>query len=220
MNKNTLKPIVAVFVDAENVSHQFADKIMSQVVELGDVVARRIYANWSKPQVQGWYQPIVEYGFLAIQQFDHVAGKNSSDIAITIDVLEWLYTKQVDIFCLISSDSDFTPLCLKLRENGKAVVGMGHMNSSKSLVQACTSFHYLMREAPIVVPEKTAVTSSDNKRRNYPNPNHNKKLIRFFNTLLEEKHKDGLLNIAHVGQAEGRGEIAGEDGRGLDLHDP
>lgn len=206
MTISSQQPMVAIFIDADNVSHQFADKIMERLAVLGDVVVRRIYANWSKPQVQGWYQPIIQYGFVAIQQFDHVAGKNSSDIAITIDVLDWLYTKQADIFCLVSSDSDFTPLCLKLREHGKMVVGMGHMNSSKSLVQACTKFHYLLKEMPITMPEKSTpqtitANNTNNKSCHYPNPNHDKELIGFLHALIDTKHKEGLLNIAHVGQA-------------------
>lgn len=139
------QPIIAVFIDADNIQSHNVKKIMDVLTPKGNVMIRRVYANWTKSDeyLTGWASAIAEHGYKAIQQFDHVQGKNASDMAMIVDVMEFLYTKSIDIFCLVSSDSDFTPLCLNLREMGKTVIGMGNRNTSKSLINVCHDFHYL-----------------------------------------------------------------------------
>lgn len=155
------QPIIAVFIDADNIQSHNVKKIMDVLTPKGDVMIRRVYANWTKSDeyLTGWASAIAEHGYKAIQQFDHVQGKNASDMAMIVDVMEFLYTKSIDIFCLVSSDSDFTPLCLSLREMGKTVIGMGNRNTSKSLINACHDFHYLNFN------QKFAETSPDEPKK-------------------------------------------------------
>lgn len=192
-------PNVALFIDADNISAHFVHKIIGTLSTHGNIIVRRVYANWSKP-LAGWQQAITENAMVAIQQFDHLSGKNSSDMAMTVDVLEWLYTKNIDVFCLVSSDRDFTPLCLKLREAGKTVIGMGNQNSSKALVASCNDFHYLVKEQPIATPQSHKGVSSTNTNKNYQNPNNSKKVITLIHELIENKATDGWLNVATLGQ--------------------
>lgn len=174
---------------------------------------RRVYANWAKSDnyLTGWSSAIAEHGFKAIQQFDHVQGKNASDMAMIVDVLEFLYTKEVDIFCLVSSDSDFTPLCLKLREVGKTIIGMGNKNTSKALISACHDFHYLnfnqmvKDDTPKSVSEPKLTTKLDTSTPPTPpkksgNPNHDKVLIGLVHDWIAKESKDGWLIGSTLGQ--------------------
>lgn len=166
----------------------------------GNVMIRRVYANWAKSNeyLTGWSSAIAEHGFKAIQQFDHVQGKNASDMAMIVDVLEFLYTKEVDIFCLVSSDSDFTPLCLKLREAGKTIIGMGKKSTSKSLINACHDFHYLnfnqmSKDEPKPTSEPKSTTKSDTPTppKKSGNPNYDKTLIKLVHNWIAKEGKDG-----------------------------
>ena len=194
------QPQIALFIDAENVPAQHMDDVMATLQQQGEIVIKRIYANWSKPQVQGWRDAIVLHGLTSIHQFDHVVGKNASDISICIDAIETCFKKKIDIFCVVTSDSDFTPLCLRLREYGKQVIGMGNMNSSKSLVNACNSFKYFVKENQSL-PAPIAKNPVNLHNKKSPNPNESKKLIAFIKELIASKGKDGVLNTATLGSA-------------------
>lgn len=132
----------AVLIDAENVSAKYASIIFEELEKYGFASCRRIYGNWSRGS--GWKEEILlEYSIIPIQQFSYTAGKNSTDMAMVIDAMDLLYQNKVDGFCLVTSDSDFTRLAMRLREENKYVVGMGESKTPPALTRACNRFIHL-----------------------------------------------------------------------------
>lgn len=132
----------AVLIDAENVSAKYASIIFEELEKYGFASCRRIYGNWSKGS--GWKEEILlEYSIIPIQQFSYTAGKNSTDMAMVIDAMDLLYQNKVDGFCLVTSDSDFTRLAMRLREENKYVIGMGESKTPPALTRACNRFIHL-----------------------------------------------------------------------------
>lgn len=134
---------VAVFIDAENVSANYAEKILEEAANYGDVIIKRIFADWSNPSVKKWYDKVPLLSLRPLQQFSQVKGKNSSDVSLVIDVLSSLFEREIDVFCLATSDSDFTSLVQELREREKFVVGFGERKSTQSFVNSFSEFIYL-----------------------------------------------------------------------------
>ncbi len=130
----------AVLIDAENISAKYISIIFDELEKYGyDAPCRRIYGNWSKEN--GWKEELLlEYSIMPIQQFSYTSGKNSTDIAMVIDAMDLLYQNKVDGFCLVTSDSDFTRLAMRLREEQKYVLGMGESKAPLSLTHACDKF--------------------------------------------------------------------------------
>ncbi|MFH0993012.1 MAG: NYN domain-containing protein [bacterium] len=134
---------VAVLIDAENVNASNAKQIFDTMSSYGEVIIKQIFADWSKPQVRGWREEIANYAMVSYHQFVYVSGKNTSDLALVIQAMIILYEKNVDMFCIVSSDSDLTRLVQELRERNKEVIGMGGRTSIKSYVNAFSEFIYL-----------------------------------------------------------------------------
>lgn len=138
---------VAVFIDAENISAKFADKLIAETSNYGDVIVRRVFADWSSPNVKEWQEQVKRHSLLAEQQFAAVKGKNSGDISLIINAMIVLYEKDIDVFCLASSDSDFTRLVQELREREKTVIGFGLKQTAQAFVNAFSEFIYLDNES-------------------------------------------------------------------------
>ena len=134
---------LAVLIDAENISNKYIDVILSEANNLGDVIYKRIYGNWTTPQMASWRNTILDNAIQPIQQYSNAARKNSSDSALIIDTMDLLYQSNLDGFCIVSSDSDFTRLASRLRESQKYVLGMGESKTPRSFISACNKFLYL-----------------------------------------------------------------------------
>ncbi|WP_296826348.1 NYN domain-containing protein [uncultured Megasphaera sp.] len=134
---------LAVLIDAENISSKYIDVILSESNNLGDVVYKRIYGNWTTPQMASWRNTILDNAIQPIQQYSNTIRKNSSDSALIIDAMDLLYKSNLDGFCIVSSDSDFTRLASRLRESQKYVLGMGESKTPRSFISACNKFLYL-----------------------------------------------------------------------------
>ncbi len=134
---------VAVLIDAENIPSKYADTILQEATRLGNVIIKRIYGNWTMQNMSSWKKQILEYAIHPIQQFSNTTGKNSSDSALIIDAMDLLYEKDLDAFCIVSSDSDFTRLASRLRESEKYVLGMGEQKTPRSFISTCNKFAYL-----------------------------------------------------------------------------
>lgn len=134
---------LAVLIDAENVGAKYVKSIFDELDKNGyDAPCRRIYGNWAKSN--GWKENVLlEYSIMPIQQFSYTVGKNSTDMAMVIDAMDLLYQDKVDGFCLITSDSDFTRLAMRLREEKKYVFGMGESKAPMALTHACDKFIFL-----------------------------------------------------------------------------
>ena len=134
---------IAVLIDADNTSLGCLEEVLTELSLRGRIIVKRAYGNWKKEELKNWPEEINKLAIRAMQQFDYVAGKNATDIALVIDALDLLYTGNYDAFALVSSDSDYTPLAIRLHESGAYVYGFGKSNTSKSFVNACDEFMIL-----------------------------------------------------------------------------
>jgi hypothetical protein len=139
MAEETLKNI-ALLIDADNASHAGIDPVLTVLAELGQVNIRRADGNWAKPALSNWNKITHRFGLQPMQQFDLTKGKNATDMAMTIDALDLLYDGKVDGFGIMSSDSDFTPLVTRLRQDGLIVYGFGSAKAPEAFKTACTRF--------------------------------------------------------------------------------
>lgn len=128
---------VAVLIDAENISSKYASTILQEASSLGNIIYKRIYGNWTTPVLSSWKKQLLENAIQPIQQYSNTTGKNSSDSALIIDAMDLLYQKRLDAFCIVSSDSDFTRLASRLREDEMFVLGMGEQKTPRSFISAC-----------------------------------------------------------------------------------
>jgi len=134
---------LAVIIDAENVPYGNVKGIMEEIAKYGTPTFKRIYGDWTKPNLAGWKSVLLENAITPIQQYGYTSGKNSSDSAMIIDAMDILYTEKVDGFCIVSSDSDFTRLAIRLRESGMKVFGLGEKKTPNPFIVACDKFIYL-----------------------------------------------------------------------------
>jgi uncharacterized protein (TIGR00288 family) len=137
------QPRIALLIDADNAPADKVDEILTELSTLGEISIRRIYGNWTKPHLSGWQSKLLDYALRPMQQFDYAKGKNATDMAMTVDAMELLYTEHPQAFGIVSSDADFTPLVMHLRGKGAQVYGFGAAQTPKAFVNACSRFLYL-----------------------------------------------------------------------------
>ena len=146
---------LAVLIDADNASPKIADNLFEEIAKLGVASVRRIYGDFSGTRLKAWADILSKHAIIPHQQFAYTTGKNSSDITLVIDAMDLLHSGRFSGFCLVSSDSDFTRLAARIREQGLDVFGFGEQKTPESLRQACRRFFYtenLLREAPVLDP--------------------------------------------------------------------
>ena len=131
---------IALLIDADNASHSGIDPVLTVLAELGQVNIRRAYGNWAKPALSNWNKITHRFGLQPMQQFDLTKGKNATDIAMAIDAIDLLNAGKVDGFGIMSSDSDFTPLVTRLRQDGLIVYGFGSAKAPEAFKTACTRY--------------------------------------------------------------------------------
>ncbi len=142
--KSTTSDIrLAVLIDADNVPPHNVRGMMAEIARYGTPTIKRIYGDFTKPNLAQWKSQLLDYAISPIQQFSYTSGKNATDSAMIIDAMDILYTDRIDGFVLVSSDSDFTKLATRLRESGKTVYGFGEMKTPNAFIAACDRFIYL-----------------------------------------------------------------------------
>lgn len=134
---------LAVLIDADNVPFSNIKGMMQEIARYGTPTFKRIYGDWTKPTVAGWKSVLLENAITPIQQYSYTTGKNSTDSAMIIDAMDILYSGKVDGFCIVSSDSDFTRLAIRLREAGMKVIGIGERKTPNPFIVACDKFIYI-----------------------------------------------------------------------------
>ena len=130
----------ALLIDADNVSAKYIQPILDELSKYGNVTYKRIYGDWTRPNSASWKEELLQNSITPIQQFSYTQGKNATDSAMIIDAMDMLYTSELEGFCLVSSDSDFTRLASRLRESGKTVIGMGENKTPSPFRKACDIF--------------------------------------------------------------------------------
>ncbi len=133
----------AVLIDADNVSDKYIKYILDEMTNYGIITYKRIYGDWTQPSLASWKNVLLDNSITPIQQYGYTTGKNATDSAMIIDAMDILYSENVEGFCIVSSDSDFTRLASRLRESGMYVVGMGEKKTPSAFVSACNMFKYL-----------------------------------------------------------------------------
>lgn len=133
----------AVLIDADNISDKYIKIVLDEISNDGEATYKRIYGDWTKPALAPWKRVLLEHSVTPIQQYGYTTGKNATDSAMIIDAMDILYSGNVEGFCLVTSDSDFTRLASRLRESGMMVVGMGEQKTPKAFISACNKFKYL-----------------------------------------------------------------------------
>lgn len=142
---------LAVLIDADNAPAAIVEGLFEEVAKYGVASVKRIYGDWTKPNLGSWKKVLLDYSIQPIQQFAYTSGKNATDSSLIIDAMDLLYTRRFDGFCLVSSDSDFTRLAARLREEGLTVYGFGEQKTPSPFVSACDKFVYteiLRADAP------------------------------------------------------------------------
>lgn len=160
---------LAVLIDADNVPYSNVKEMMEEIAKYGTPTFKRIYADWTKPTVSGWKHVLLENAITPIQQYSYTSGKNATDSAMIIDAMDILYSGRVDGFCIVSSDSDFTRIAMRLREAGMKVFGIGEKKTPMPFISACDKFIYIeilknnkphIKHTPLTTPSKSTRTKT------------------------------------------------------------
>ncbi len=205
---------VAILIDADNVSDKYIKIIMDEVANIGVATYKRIYGDWTSARLSSWKNVLLEDSIIPIQQYSYTTGKNATDSAMIIDAMDILYSGNVDGYCLVSSDSDFTRLAARLRESGKLVLGMGEEKTPKPFISACNQFKYLdllyNNQQEEEKKEELAIAGEARKvsRQNTSGNKKNKDLKRVrkaINAIIEKfSDEEGWLSSGQLGDQLGK----------------
>lgn len=179
---------IAVLIDADNTDINRISEILNEISIYGHISLKRAYGNWSKQELKGWEEQAKQAAIKMVQQYDFVKRKNASDIAMIIEAMKLLYSNKYDAFAIVSSDSDFTPLAIELREHGLFTIGVGKSTTIESFINACDKF----------------VTLSEKKEKsNKPVVKGNKQIEKLHQQIYlaadNYKEEDGYCNICSIG---------------------
>lgn len=188
---------IAVLIDADNVPSGQVKEMMEEIAKYGNPTIKRIYGDWTKPQLGKWKNVLLENAINPMQQYGYTSGKNATDSAMIIDAMDILYSERVNGFCIVSSDSDFTRLATRLREAGMMVIGMGEKKTPDPFIVACDKFIYL----EILQKQEEETTDQSNKKTPSPQVDKiNPKLIRLIaSTISDLADDDGWAFLGDVG---------------------
>ena len=185
---------LAVLIDADNAQPSITEGLLSEAAKYGIASVKRVYGDWTTPSLAGWKSVLLAHSIQPVQQFRYTVGKNATDSAMIIDAMDLLYTKRFDGFCLVSSDSDFTRLASRIREEGLLVYGFGEKKTPKAFVSACDKFIFteVLRFEENVGSTGKAKTTNELKRDG--------KLVALLRSALEAASDDsGWAHLGAVG---------------------
>jgi uncharacterized LabA/DUF88 family protein len=185
----------AVLIDADNTSPRIAAGLFEEIAKFGEASVRRIYGDFSSTRLRSWADILQKYAIDPYQQFAYTSGKNASDIALVIDAMDLLHSRRFDGFCLVSSDSDFTRLASRLREEGADVYGFGAQKTPESFRQACRRFIYTEN----LLPESQAATQEAGARPATLQPPSEAAAI-LIKAISQMETEDGWVGLRTVGQ--------------------
>lgn len=208
INKESGDHRVAVLIDGDNVPSAYVKEMMEEIAKYGTPTIKRIYGDFTKPHLKKWKAMLLTNAIIPIQQYAYTRGKNATDSAMIIDAMDILYGGKVDSFCLVSSDSDFTRLAMRLRESGKTVIGMGERKTPEPFIVACDRFIYIEilkpknKESNATAKNKTAGTASTKNGKEVKDevePITNKVIQLLTTTITDVADDDGWAFLGDVG---------------------
>jgi uncharacterized LabA/DUF88 family protein len=191
-------PRLAVLIDADNASPKIVDGLFEEIATIGEASVRRIYGDFSHARSNGWAKVLPKFAIIPHQQFAQTVGKNASDVAMVIDAMDLLHSGRFDGFCLVSSDSDFTRLAARIREEGVDVYGFGEQKTPESFRQACRRFIYTEN----LLPEPVVENSAPAARKPLRPPSAATPIIR--RALAQLDDDDGWVHLSPVGSQLGK----------------
>jgi uncharacterized protein (TIGR00288 family) len=188
---------IALLIDCDNVSHTSIEGVIGELSKYGKVNIRHAYGNWKSVQMRGWEEKLHPHAIKPIQQFAYTTGKNATDAAMIIDAMDLLYTQDLDGFALMTSDSDFTPLVMRILSNGITVYGFGEKKTPMPFVNACSQFIYTenleeQEEEELAEMKSTKKTRHELRR--------DAALVKLLRTAVEQSaDEDGWSHLGRVG---------------------
>ena len=186
---------LAVLIDADNAQASIVEGLLAEVAKYGTAHVKRIYGDWTLPNLGAWKETLLRYSIQPMQQFRYTKGKNATDGAMMIDAMDLLYSRNFDGFCIVSSDSDFTRLAQRLRESGMRVYGFGEQKTPEPFVAACDKFVYTE-----VLREDANVDSA--RRKSGKELKHDAKLVTLLRNAVDSAADDtGWAALGMVGTA-------------------
>ena len=192
MASEVRSPRLAVLIDADNASAKIAEGLFEEIAKIGEASVRRIYGDFSGTRSKAWADILAKHAIIPQQQFAYTTGKNASDITLVIDAMDLLHSGRFDGFCLVSSDSDFTRLAARIREEGVDVFGFGERKTPESFRQACRRFIYTENLRP-----EAQATSSRETAKPLRSLAHAKRILSI--VVSEMESEDGWITLSHVG---------------------
>ena len=189
---------IALLIDCDNVSHNSIEGVLEELAKYGMVNVRHAHGDWNSPSLSGWVDRLHPYAIRPMQQFAYTKGKNATDSAMIIDAMDLLYSNNVDAFALMTSDSDFTPLVLRILESGLPVYGFGEKKTPKPFVDACSPFIYT--ENLVSEEEEKTDTPQQPVKKSKKELRRNTSLVRLLRTAVEQtSDDDGWADMSRVG---------------------
>lgn len=195
-NGSDTNSALAVLIDADNANPSIVEGLLAEVAKLGVASIKRIYGDWTTPNLASWKTVLLEFSILPIQQFRYTTGKNATDSAMIIDAMDLLYTGRFSGFCLVSSDSDFTRLASRIRESGKRVFGFGERKTPRAFVSACDRFIY----TDVFVQRQDVVAAEDLNPRTSKELRCDTKLLNLLRSAIDAASDEtGWAQLSPVG---------------------
>lgn len=194
---------LAVLIDADNSQASIMEGLLEEIANYGIASIRRIYGDWSSDSMRGWKNILLDYAIQPIQQYPYTRGKNATDMKMLIDAMDVLYDGKMDGFCLVTSDSDFTPLAQRIRQSGLTVYGFGEEKTPKAFVRACDRFIYseVLRQKEDETDSRSGVTSGQRRRLSAQDLKQDAKLVNMVRNGIEDAADDtGWASLGIVGQ--------------------
>lgn len=190
---------LAVLFDADNVPYSQVQEMLNEIAKYGVPTIKRIYGDWTKPNLAGWKSVLLENAITPIQQYSYTTGKNATDSAMIIDAMDILHSNKVDGFCIISSDSDFTRLATRLRESSKYVIGMGERKTPRPFIVSCDKFIYIENLGGDEEETKKDI-SEEEKKKAAPKEKISNALIKLLRHTIDDLADDNdWVSMAEVG---------------------
>lgn len=194
---------IALLIDCDNVSHKAIDGVLNELAKYGVVNIRKAYGNWKSPQLLGWEEKLHPFAIIPVQQFAYTTGKNATDAAMIIDAMDLLYSHQIDGFALMTSDSDFTPLVMRILSNGLKVYGFGEKKTPLPFIKACSQFIFTEKliEEETSEEEKSDLSNVGNKKLSRNELRMDSGLVKLLRSAVEQTvEDDGWSHLGQVGQ--------------------
>ena len=191
---------IALFIDSDNISHRALEGIINELSKYGVVNIRQAYGNWTKDNLKNWEEKLLEFAIKPIQQFDYSKQKNATDILMTIDAMDMLHTKKIDAFAFATSDSDFTPVVMRVQQEGIKVFGFGEKKTPKAFMAACSQFIFtekLMSNSSFVLEEQDIKKSTKKTTKDLKQDKWLLNLLRNAQEQTMDEH--GWSNLATMG---------------------